>query len=81
MAQPATSRIDGILVWEVTPGSRAALAGLLPGDLVICVNGRSVRDGHELSALIVQASKDLESVTLSILRDGRLRSVEMRVSL
>ena len=81
MAEPATSRIDGVLVWEVTPGSRAAQAGLIPGDLVLCVNGRCVRDGHELSALIVEASADFEFVTLSIIRDGRLRSLEMQVSL
>ena len=48
---PLAGRVDGVLVKEVAPGSAAANAGLMPGDVVTSVNRRPVISLESFKAL------------------------------
>ena len=39
---------NGVLVQEVQPGGPAEKAGLKPGDIIITIDGRSIKDGDDL---------------------------------
>ena len=60
----------GVLVNEVFSGQPAAESGLLPGDIIVGLNGKAVASPNTLSRLI--AGLGPESVArLDVLRDGR----------
>ncbi len=65
---------SGVLILSVDPGSPAGMAGLMPGDVIVKVNGVYVKDVKSLSdELIKLGFKDPNRVvelTLTILRDG-----------
>jgi serine protease Do len=64
---------EGVVLTEVTPDSAADQAGLKVGDVVVGVNGESIRDVASLVAR-VQSSKAGESVQISFLRNGVSRT-------
>src|SRR5690606_19365567 len=57
----------GVLVIEVAPGTPAALAGLLPGDVVTHVGGAGVRSVEDLRIGVGRAGSRLE---LGVVRRG-----------
>jgi putative serine protease PepD len=59
----------GVLVKRVQRGSPAAHAGLRPGDLIVSLDGRPVRDPSAL-ATAVGAHKPGENVTVGYVRHG-----------
>jgi serine protease Do len=59
----------GVVVSEVSPASRAADAGLKPGDVIQQVNHQSVANTHDFSAALGKSGKD-DSVLLLVNRDG-----------
>lgn len=73
------SLLSGVLILSVTPGSPAEEAGLQPGDVIVAVNGTSVRSVAELhSALQGILSPDKPAtIILTVERGGEL--VEVRV--
>ena len=74
-AQDAVDRGGAVLV-EISPGSPAAEAGILPGDVVVRVGDRAVADSTGLSSAVRGAGAG-NRVTLRVLRDGRERSVDV----
>ena len=67
---PAWGRIDGVIAAEVEPGSPAARNGLRPGDVIVAVNRRRVRNAEELESAFEQAGQVL---ALNIVRgNGQL---------
>ncbi|MCB9543480.1 MAG: Do family serine endopeptidase [bacterium] len=64
---------DGVLVTGVQPGTPAARAGLARGDVVIAIDGTPMRNAGQLRNTI--ALKGAVDVELTVLRDGRERSV------
>ncbi|MFD3544076.1 S1C family serine protease [Streptomyces sp. NPDC058655] len=54
----------------------AARAGMRPGDVITRVDGRRVRGGDEL-IIKVRALRPGDSLTLTVLRDGRERTLEV----
>jgi S1-C subfamily serine protease len=54
----------------VFPGSPAANAGVLEGDVVVAVDGQPVDENHDLSTRILPHIPG-DKVTLSVVRDGR----------
>lgn len=70
-------REDGHEIREVAPGGSAQEAGVLPGDLLIGVNGQDVTglDTSGVKALIV--SEEGTEVTLTVLREGEEKSFPM----
>lgn len=59
----------GVEIHQVTPGSAAEAAGLLPGDILLRFNGRPVMSPLEVRQLIRGISPG-QVVTLDVLRDG-----------
>lgn len=70
---PVTAQIKGVM-----PGSPAAVAGLRAGDVILAVDGRSVRRGAELQDCI-RRYRAGDEVSLRIAREGR--RLELRVTL
>lgn len=72
---------SGVLVLSVDPASPASTAGLMPGDVIVKVNGVYVRDVRSLSDELVKLGfKDPNRVvelTLTVLRNGD--EVDLRV--
>ncbi len=64
---PAATK--GVVVDEVNPGSRAAEAGLKPGDVIQQVNRQSVSNVKEYSQAVSASKKD-DSVLLLVDRNG-----------
>ena len=66
----AWGRIDGVIAAEVEPGSPAARNGLRPGDVIVAVNRRRVRNAEELESAFESAGQVL---ALNIVRgNGQL---------
>ncbi len=80
--------LPGALVLDVAPGSEAARAGveparvargrLLPGDVVIALDGEEVEGLDDLLAM-VDRHRPGDSVTLTLLRDGRRRELTLEL--
>jgi len=71
---------DGPVVRQVLPGSPAAQAGFRPGDRLVTVGGRLVRDNFEsLDAVLDLATGAL--VTLEVERSGRVVPIELTTGL
>ena len=60
----------GAQVVEVTPGSGADLAGIIPGDLITRFNGQSIKSMSELAAEVRLQTPDA-TVEVELLRDGQ----------
>ena len=60
----------GVLVNSVTPGKGAAKAGIQPGDVILSVDGKPIKDGDQLVADI-SARKVGSTVQLGYKRDGQ----------
>ena len=66
----AYGRIEGVIAAEVEPRSPAARNGIRPGDVIVAVNRRRVRDSEELEGAFEQAGRVL---ALNIVRgNGQL---------
>jgi serine protease Do len=61
---------NGVLVQTVTPGGPADKAGLKPRDIILSIDGRSIKDGNELVAEIASRHPG-SSVRIGYLRDGK----------
>lgn len=67
----------GLTVTEVTPGGPAAQGGLLPGELITAVDGKSLQDCNLTGPSLIQGEAGT-TVTLAILSpDGSRRSLEL----
>ncbi|MDS4019265.1 MAG: DegQ family serine endoprotease [Candidatus Competibacter sp.] len=66
----------GALVADVSEGSPAAKAGLKTGDVIVAYAGKPVNDSADLPPL-VGASKPGASKTLTVIRDGREREIDV----
>ena len=64
---PAYGRIKGVIAAEVERGSPAARNGIRPGDVIVAVNRRRVRNAKELENAFEQAGQVL---ALNIVRGG-----------
>ena len=60
----------GVIIGQIVPGGGAAKAGLQPGDVLVTVDGRTIKDGDDLVADI-SARKVGSSIKLGYLRNGR----------
>jgi serine protease Do len=68
----------GALIAGVNSGSPAEQAGLQPGDIVLSVNGKPVRDPRALAQAIAAVTPGSHA-SLDVVRDGAARTVEVTV--
>jgi serine protease Do len=66
---------EGVLVSEVEEGSPAARAGIRPGDAIVEVNRRRVRDPQSFGEALSRAEQD---VLLFVQREGRSQYVVLK---
>ena len=71
----AYGRVQGVVAAGVEPGSRAARNGIRPGDVIVAVNRRRVRDTAELARAFEQAGSVL---ALNIVRGNRRLFIVVR---
>ena len=64
----------GALVSDVQPGSAGALAGLMPGDVILQVDGVAIKSAGDLPAVVTMAAPG-QRLSLVLWRDGQQRQV------
>jgi len=69
--------VHGLLVTSVAEGSPAALAGIVPGDIVESINGSSLRDRRDYVNLLRNQTRD-SKVSLGLLRNGQREGLSLR---
>jgi len=70
---------NGALVGDVSPDSPAQRSGLLKGDIILELNGKSVEDANQLRMSISLMSPDA-GVTLKVFRSGVEREVSVKLA-
>jgi serine protease Do len=68
----------GALVADVASGSPADNGGIERGDIIVAFNGKAVDDSHDLPAMVATTPVG-EKVTVIVLRDGKERSLPIKV--
>jgi len=86
-AQPLTQELSeafnvptryGVIIATVQPGSPADRAGLLPGDVITAIDGRSVRDVNAVRNRIGLVLVG-QQLSLDVVRDGELQNIDVTV--
>ena len=72
---PAYGRVEGVIAAEVERGSPAARNGIRPGDVIVAVNRRRVRNAEDLESAFEQAGRVL---ALNIVRGRRQLYIVIR---
>lgn len=67
---------SGIIVAKVYEGSPADKAGIQPGDIITKIDNNSITDNENLKAVLYKYNVD-DKAEVSILRDGKERTIEM----
>jgi serine protease Do len=75
-AQGMGSR-KGAIVSDLVPGGPSEKAGLMPGDVVVGINGVDIKSNSELTREVAKVRPG-GSLKLSVIRDGKPRMVEIR---
>ena len=84
--QPATSSAvgrmygfsNGVIVSTITPSGGAAKAGLQPGDVIVSIDGRNIKDGDDL-VNDISARKVGSEVKLGYVRNGKQSSASVAI--
>ncbi|MDB5443075.1 MAG: serine protease [Phenylobacterium sp.] len=66
----------GAIVSDLVPGGPSQRAGLVPGDVVVSVNGHGVKSSSELTREVAKARPG-DSLHLDVIRDGHRRAVDV----
>jgi S1-C subfamily serine protease len=75
---PPDLRANGVLVLEVAADSPAAQAGLQVGDRIVAVEGERLTAATDLAAIIARYRPG-DTITLTVLRDGREQAIQVRL--
>ena len=67
----------GAIVSDLVPGGPSQRAGLLQGDVVVSVNGVTVRTSSELTREVAKA-KPNDMLHLDVIREGKRRTIDIR---
>ena len=70
----------GAIVLDVTPGSPAEKAGIKPDDVIVGVDGRSMRDNSEISGYIAARAPGT-MVRLQVFRDRSEKSISVTLGM
>lgn len=66
----------GVYIYQITPGSGAANAGLQVGDRIIAIDDNSVSDSNDLTGYLQQKEVG-DTVNLQIERDGKMATYQV----
>ena len=69
----------GVLVNTVTPDGPASKGGVKPGDVIVSIDGKAIKDGDELVADI-SSRKVGSNVELGLLRNGTKQTVNVGIA-
>jgi len=69
---------EGVLVNQVMPKSPAESAGVKVGDLILSVDGKSVKDPRELQRIIAEVDIG-KAIELNILREKEKRALKVQI--
>lgn len=69
---------NGIIVSTITPSGGAAKAGIKPGDVIVSIDGRPIKDGDDL-VNDISARKVGSTVKLNYLRDGKQNTADVTI--
>jgi serine protease Do len=67
----------GAIVSDLVPGGPSSRAGLVAGDVVVAVNGHTVKSSSELTREVAKARPG-DMLHLDVIRDGHQRVVDVR---
>jgi serine protease Do len=67
----------GAIVSDLVPGGPSSRGGLLPGDVIVSINGVGVKTSTELTREVAKA-KPGDVLRLDVVREGKHRNVEVR---
>ena len=69
---------EGIFVEQVAPGGPSEKAGIEPGDVIVALNGKPVREGNDLVNPIT-ATPVGTTVTVGVMRDGKRQDFKVTI--
>jgi serine protease Do len=69
----------GALIGEVSPGSPAEKAGILPGDIIVEYKGKEITQMNMLPTLVAQTQVG-ETVNVALFRNGKKKNVSVTVA-
>ena len=69
---------NGVLVQQITPNGPADKAGLKPGDIIITLDGRAIKDGDDLVNEIA-SRRPGSTIRLGFLRDGKQQDATVTI--
>jgi serine protease Do len=69
---------NGVIVSTVTPSGGAAKAGIQPGDVIVSIDGRQIKDGDDL-VNDISARKVGSTVKIGYLRNGKEESANVAI--
>jgi len=69
--------VRGAIISDLVPGGPSERGGLLPGDVVVSVNGRTIKSNSELTREVAKARPG-DVLRLEVIREGRRRNIEIR---
>jgi serine protease Do len=64
------AKSGGVIVGEVSPGGPAQKAGLKAEDVIVAINGKPIKNGEELVAIVADSAVGT-TLKLSVLRQGK----------
>lgn len=70
------AKAEGALVAQTSPGGPSDRAGLRSGDVIMRIDGRPVASANDLTRRVALV-RPSETISLQVLRDGRLQSVDL----
>lgn len=68
----------GIVIYEVQPGSPAALAGLKQYDIIVGINGEEVNNTTEFRQYLYKHVKPGDTIKIEFYRDGKRQAVDVK---
>jgi serine protease Do len=72
------SRVEGIIVSDIAPGSPAEKAGLKVGDIILEANGTKINSDKDLIALLVDARAG-DTIRMKVYREKKIIDVALKL--
>jgi len=69
----------GVLITQVFEGDPAAKGGIIPNDIIVEINGKTVTSARELSSIIANTEIG-QKTTIKLLRNGKRKTVQVELA-